>query len=1102
MDCPESPVSPDRGLPSSLLLSRNEYGDDLENSNTPEQNHQHPQHSGGVQYVPYDERLATIRQRRAVDDRETKDANRFRMLLYKEKFKRAAENRLHGVPEVRTERCRAWLGILSSTLVSYSLSQIMLRIQAEMKLQRLMFPAVLRLLRRTRRKLTMRALAAENALPRMPDLQELARTNRWLQFWPEENVKKLIKHARPYVLFEGEPMYYEHERSGVLFILCEGEVEMYRRKQSPNALVQIKTVTTPGTIFGIGGLLAGEPESVSVRCLTRVLALRIPRDDAVATLNEVPYITRSKILRSVVDDYSMFLGYVHKLDPATLERSSALFRGWGSKLLHEVCREVQIRSNIPDDVVFSPRDYGRLGIIIRGTALLNIRSDKGHIESSRVLGPGSVFGEPQLFHSVLRTAKHVEVVATSVLDAFYILSTNVSRVLVGHVEAHRLAMQAADKLIVDLVAPLSENDIQKTKPFDRLPLKTIRTLLTRFTPCVYHERMLIYDEERPVITVLYVAYGHVKVVKAGQPDSEQVVGAGSLIGVNELSRERSFLPGGDNAHHHHAGATTDEAHWTYSVFATQGTIVYFAPKAAVIQHLPREKLCADGADLPYVGVLRGHEAETARRAKLQTYTRQMLIDSQHKSADRVKEVQRKAHRERRAKARASIERREENRRRVEQAAKEREQWLIQERAAAREETGHKYPDTRPALDDERRRFFELQLVNSQTENDAGDGEGVDGQSSSPEEKDHISNGIEGIGSKDEDNPNGRSPLLTYDFGTSQFHLAHPPSGIRGTAAPTFVRARTPPRALAVVVAERREKLRAAEEEKTAELRAKLPNIRRQVATSDDDGSSVDDPYMKAKGGTSHHLEGQFEVSTPAFASIVEESLRRAAAARVAQRREHAHPAPSQQVQQQQSIQEPLASTLNANADMSRAVPRPPEFASPQVDATFATQQVRMARHATQRMLDDLRFLGHSKERKKKTTMDQFGGTTMSLPSLQTTMSSFDQQKKHPVSLQRRLEEDNAEVVRKKEEAVTHARRYQHIVHPPRPPHIVKPFKLIPDVVGDTNTIAMKQQQPDKKHYMNSSSGGSFKRERRHLQNKNDHLFMIDQTESNNNHIHF
>lgn len=67
----------------------------------------------------------------------------------------------------------------------------------------------------------------------------------------------------------GAPLLAEGETSGLLYILCDGEVEIVKGD------FQINTVSDPGAIFGELSVLMDIPHMASVRALTRARAYEI-----------------------------------------------------------------------------------------------------------------------------------------------------------------------------------------------------------------------------------------------------------------------------------------------------------------------------------------------------------------------------------------------------------------------------------------------------------------------------------------------------------------------------------------------------------------------------------------------------------------------------------------------------------------------------------------------------------------------------------------------------------------------------------------------------------------------------------------------------------
>jgi len=86
----------------------------------------------------------------------------------------------------------------------------------------------------------------------------------------------------PVDLAEGTLLIREGERTGCLFILAEGALEVFRED------VQISVSSEPGAVFGEMSILLDKPHTASVRTLTAAKLYRI--EDAAAFLKANPTI--------------------------------------------------------------------------------------------------------------------------------------------------------------------------------------------------------------------------------------------------------------------------------------------------------------------------------------------------------------------------------------------------------------------------------------------------------------------------------------------------------------------------------------------------------------------------------------------------------------------------------------------------------------------------------------------------------------------------------------------------------------------------------------------------------------------------------------------
>ena len=95
----------------------------------------------------------------------------------------------------------------------------------------------------------------------------------------------LLDHCRGFVerqIAPGAVLLREGERSGRLFVLAEGTLEVYRGD------VEIALVSEPGAIFGEMAVLLDQPHTASVRAVTEARVHVI--EDASQFLNANPHV--------------------------------------------------------------------------------------------------------------------------------------------------------------------------------------------------------------------------------------------------------------------------------------------------------------------------------------------------------------------------------------------------------------------------------------------------------------------------------------------------------------------------------------------------------------------------------------------------------------------------------------------------------------------------------------------------------------------------------------------------------------------------------------------------------------------------------------------
>jgi CRP/FNR family transcriptional regulator, cyclic AMP receptor protein len=105
-----------------------------------------------------------------------------------------------------------------------------------------------------------------------------------------------VQHFAP-----GDALLTEGERSGRLYILIEGEVEV--RKGD----VEIPTITEPGSIFGELSALLGLPHTALVRALTPCRVHVIEQADAFLRSNPVVTYQLARLLAQRLNTITTYL---------------------------------------------------------------------------------------------------------------------------------------------------------------------------------------------------------------------------------------------------------------------------------------------------------------------------------------------------------------------------------------------------------------------------------------------------------------------------------------------------------------------------------------------------------------------------------------------------------------------------------------------------------------------------------------------------------------------------------------------------------------------------------------------------------------------------
>ncbi|MFC1522170.1 Crp/Fnr family transcriptional regulator [Elusimicrobiota bacterium] len=76
---------------------------------------------------------------------------------------------------------------------------------------------------------------------------------------------------------EGNPIFYEGDDPKGVYIVCEGQVKLFKTTRTGNTL--ITRIVTPGTLIGPRSLFAGEPHAVSGESFTDATVVMISPED-------------------------------------------------------------------------------------------------------------------------------------------------------------------------------------------------------------------------------------------------------------------------------------------------------------------------------------------------------------------------------------------------------------------------------------------------------------------------------------------------------------------------------------------------------------------------------------------------------------------------------------------------------------------------------------------------------------------------------------------------------------------------------------------------------------------------------------------------------
>ena len=118
----------------------------------------------------------------------------------------------------------------------------------------------------------------------MTTLDALRATPLFAQL-PEADLRRLAEMAQPLTLGPGDLLLREGDPGDAMYVVVSGELDV--TKATGGNEIQLARVG-PGTIQGEMSAIEGRPRSASVRAITQVDVLRVPRDALLAVFAVAP----------------------------------------------------------------------------------------------------------------------------------------------------------------------------------------------------------------------------------------------------------------------------------------------------------------------------------------------------------------------------------------------------------------------------------------------------------------------------------------------------------------------------------------------------------------------------------------------------------------------------------------------------------------------------------------------------------------------------------------------------------------------------------------------------------------------------------------------
>eukprot|EP00759_Apiculatamorpha_spiralis_P016326 PhF_6_TR22567/c0_g1_i1/m.32135/K04739/PRKAR; cAMP-dependent protein kinase regulator len=379
------------------------------------------------------QRLMQEEQKRKVEE-EAEKREQQRETANREKTERPQR-------EFLEQSCKMWLQIIYAVAPTYLLFEKCRKQKAGHSMKILLMPMLLRFVRVMKQRRQDKIYNNEMSRSMVKPTVEKLQSNAFFQGWRPANIGSLIHGMFPKCIRAGMCVMLDGDWGNEMYMLDSGTVEVLIRKKDKkdkrrckeNGVV-VATLHAPA-FFGEFALLADEPRSASIVCVTDVQLWVISRTNFNEQMDQLPPSVKQRLCKIAEDRRASNLLQLYKMRPEQLLQYK-MFESWDTESLLALIKHIKPRLLKPGNVIFREGQKGdNLYWLAKGSAIvakkntqatneIKIRLDdevRAALQPNdvviHVMHKGSMFGQTAVLFSEGRTAT---VIAVEPSEAWYI----------------------------------------------------------------------------------------------------------------------------------------------------------------------------------------------------------------------------------------------------------------------------------------------------------------------------------------------------------------------------------------------------------------------------------------------------------------------------------------------------------------------------------------------------------------------------------------------------------------------------------------------------------------------------------------------------------